>query len=241
MKCPNCGRENPPGIRFCVFCGTELPAEEKKAPTPAVPSRIAPAPSALPTRVAREISTPAPRPMGIVLVSTYQFCIGLGFLLFGLLLYLSRFLSFITKIAILRTVNQIIKALSPSAQELGIDLYSIIQQLGIRVPLKVEADRTLLLVTMLTLLILAFGILSIAGSIGLLFLTGWGRRTVLYLQTLLVAMSLVVLFSLAFNQALRASGVLPPLLPWPLLGIFIGLFIIFYLINPGLDQWFHEM
>jgi len=241
MKCPNCERENLAGVRFCVFCGTELPTEEKKAAAPAAPSRAVPAPSALPAQVAREVSALAPRPLSVVLISTYQFFVGLGFLLFGSLLYFYRFISFVIKAALLRPVSRILDTLVSGAEELGFDLYPIIQQLGIKLPLRVEADRTLLLVAMLSLLISAFGIFSIAGSIGLLFLTGWGRRMVLYLQTLLVAMSLVVLFSLAFNQALRASGVLPTLLLWPLVGIFIGMFIIFYLINPNLDQWFHEM
>ena len=28
MQCPNCQRENNPDYRFCIFCGTSLPASE---------------------------------------------------------------------------------------------------------------------------------------------------------------------------------------------------------------------
>ncbi len=37
MACPNCGKENPPGTRFCVHCGTAQPATPAAA-SPPLPS-----------------------------------------------------------------------------------------------------------------------------------------------------------------------------------------------------------
>ncbi|MGH8852066.1 MAG: zinc-ribbon domain-containing protein, partial [Casimicrobiaceae bacterium] len=35
MKCTNCGYETQPGARFCVQCGTTLPAEPATTASPA--------------------------------------------------------------------------------------------------------------------------------------------------------------------------------------------------------------
>lgn len=37
MKCSNCQRENESSARFCIFCGTPLPSEVRRPPTPSQP------------------------------------------------------------------------------------------------------------------------------------------------------------------------------------------------------------
>jgi hypothetical protein len=97
-----------------------------------------------------------------------------------------------------------------------------------------------ILIAFLTLLSLVLGLLSIAGSIGLWLLTGWGRKVTFYVQALTVAMYLIILFSSALSRTIRASGLLPALLLWPFVCIIISVLIILYLSGPGLDRWFRE-
>lgn len=242
MKCPKCGRENAAGVRFCVFCGAPLAAAETetKAPVPTV-APAAPSPPPIPAapppapgmRVARELPAPAPRPLGVVLIAILQFFTGLFWLLLGQLLYLSQFLGLITTVVTLRAIESALSG-SPLGSFLGP---------GNLIPPGTptgEANRALLLLILLTVLINAIGLFSVAGSVGLWLLTGWGRRVVLYLQAPMLAMYLILMLSLAFSQMARASGVLAALLLWPFIGIFISLAVMFYLINPGLNRWFRE-
>jgi hypothetical protein len=224
MKCPKCGRENAAGVRFCVFCGAPLAAAETetKAPVPAV-APAAPSPPPIP-------AAPPPAPGMRV---AREFLTGLFWLLLGQLLYLSQFLGLITTVVTLRAIESALSG-SPLGSFLGP---------GNLIPPGTptgEANRALLLLILLTVLINAIGLFSVAGSVGLWLLTGWGRRVVLYLQAPMLAMYLILMLSLAFSQIARASGVLAALLLWPFIGIFISLAVMFYLMNPGLNRWFRE-
>jgi hypothetical protein len=244
MKCSKCGRENAAGVRFCVFCGAPLAVvkAEEKAPAPkAAPAMPSPPPSPIPAgppsapamQVARELPAPAPRPLGVVLIAILQFFTGLGWLLFGQLLYLSQFLSLLTLSVTLAAMERALTSLPLVGPLSARDWVPLGTSAG-------EANRILLLIALLTVLIMGIGLLSIAGSIGLWLLTSWGRRVVLYLQAPMLVMNMILLLGLAFNRVARESGLLAGLIIWPFIGIFVSLFVMFYLINPNLNRWFRE-
>jgi hypothetical protein len=75
MQCPNCTRENPPNVQFCVYCGTKLPG---LAPSPRIEA-LAPAP---PSPLGAGMA-PAMRPFGLTFIPVYTLLSSLGWIVAG--------------------------------------------------------------------------------------------------------------------------------------------------------------
>jgi len=236
MRCPKCGRENPTGVAFCVFCGQPLergeasqgaakplpaeaatarPPEPRKAPPPAWPAH---APS--PTR-------PAFRPFGVILIAVYQALQAPFWLLIGQSLYLSQ----ITAITGLVGIPGLF-GIEGAASGLIRGVSSLVGGRAIALGL---------LLVLVTLLIQLTGLLMLVGAIGLWLMTAWGRRVIIWVQapTMIVNLGMLLLILLQ-ERNLSQPGPLLLLLIWPIIGLILPILIVAYLIQPGLDRWFQE-